>query len=223
MPTVRGFSLMELLVCISIVAILASLLLPMVKKVKEAAQHATCSSNVGQLLLASSAYATDYDGLLPPYSADQTYYFPSGTYYLNGTANNYLTDRIGYGYSDYTFFTCLWPVYMDTPKAFFCPRGGSPQKNWVQAVWGAKTSFIYRFLTKSSNGYYRASTLSAKGGKSLLINEPTRSPWSSHSREQPKDVSGVEQNGASHGYSDGHVEFLYPTNVGWYQTIGPFF
>ncbi len=61
----RGFSLIELLVVISIIAILASMLLPAVSLVKSSAQSSACASNQRQILLAIVAYSGEQDGMLP--------------------------------------------------------------------------------------------------------------------------------------------------------------
>jgi prepilin-type N-terminal cleavage/methylation domain-containing protein/prepilin-type processing-associated H-X9-DG protein len=58
----RGFTLIELLVVVSIIAVLASMLLPAIKLVREAANQTSCASNLRQLALASFAYANDNDG-----------------------------------------------------------------------------------------------------------------------------------------------------------------
>lgn len=61
----RGFTLIELLVVISIIAILASLLLPAITLVKSSALSTSCKNRERQLGLAMSAYATEQDGYLP--------------------------------------------------------------------------------------------------------------------------------------------------------------
>lgn len=61
-----GFTLVELLFVISIVAVLASMLFGAIAVVKNAAQKSTCSSNMRQLGMGILAYAMDYDDLLPP-------------------------------------------------------------------------------------------------------------------------------------------------------------
>jgi prepilin-type N-terminal cleavage/methylation domain-containing protein len=60
-----GFSLIELIVVVSIIAILASLLLPAIGLVRAQAKQMKCGSNLRQLGIASSIYAEDHDGILP--------------------------------------------------------------------------------------------------------------------------------------------------------------
>jgi prepilin-type N-terminal cleavage/methylation domain-containing protein/prepilin-type processing-associated H-X9-DG protein len=62
-----AFTLVELLVVIAIITILASLLLPVLARAKEAGRTAVCGSNVRQLGMAASMYSLDNKGLLPDF------------------------------------------------------------------------------------------------------------------------------------------------------------
>lgn len=62
----RAFTLLELLVTVTIIAVLLSLLLPVVGLVRDAARQASCLGNLRQLQLADFAYADDNRGLLTP-------------------------------------------------------------------------------------------------------------------------------------------------------------
>lgn len=67
--TVRvGFSLIELLVVISIIAVLAAMLLPTIGMVRDAARSANCQSNLRQVGMGILAYTSDSDGALMPFS-----------------------------------------------------------------------------------------------------------------------------------------------------------
>ncbi|HIE53501.1 MAG TPA: DUF1559 domain-containing protein [Armatimonadetes bacterium] len=60
-----GFTLVEMLVVIAIVAILAAILFPVFAQAREKARAARCVSNLRQLGAAIWMYAQDYDDLFP--------------------------------------------------------------------------------------------------------------------------------------------------------------
>jgi prepilin-type N-terminal cleavage/methylation domain-containing protein/prepilin-type processing-associated H-X9-DG protein len=62
----RGFTLVELLVVIAVIAILAALLLPVLSNAKEQARSVNCRSNLRQLQLCWQMYADDFAGTLCP-------------------------------------------------------------------------------------------------------------------------------------------------------------
>ncbi len=61
-----GFTLIELLVVISIIAILASMLLPAVGMIRDLANTQKCVSNLRQLQIANLTYTTGNEGLVVP-------------------------------------------------------------------------------------------------------------------------------------------------------------
>src|SRR5579872_3193597 len=60
-----GFTLIEMLVVIAIIAILTAILFPVFAQAREAARKTSCLSNMKQVGLATLLYVQDYDETFP--------------------------------------------------------------------------------------------------------------------------------------------------------------
>ncbi len=88
----QGFTLIELLTVSAVIAILASLLLPGLSKVKVQARQASCLNNMKQLQLCWHMYANDHDRI------PENYYFdPSGQINPNAWIRGSMDDNPAYG------------------------------------------------------------------------------------------------------------------------------
>ena len=107
------FTLIELLIVISIIAIITSLLLPALNSARQKSLSASCISNQKQIGIANASYANDF--------------------------NNYARP-IGGGYDSKTEPTlaqiCTEQKYISDRKVFLCPAGPELANNWKQEGYG---------------------------------------------------------------------------------------
>ena len=67
---IKAFTLIELLVVISIITVMTAILIPVLAAARSGTRALVCQSNLRQLLLASTGYATENDGFYVPAADD---------------------------------------------------------------------------------------------------------------------------------------------------------
>jgi prepilin-type N-terminal cleavage/methylation domain-containing protein len=107
----RGFSLIELLVVIGIIAILTAILLPALAWTRAAANSVSCENNLHQLMVGVVAFVAD-NGALPGSANTRGVPDPSQRDWLTGSSIN-LTDAPQLG--------TLFPYVSNNPTVYRCP------------------------------------------------------------------------------------------------------
>jgi prepilin-type N-terminal cleavage/methylation domain-containing protein len=131
----RGFTLIELLVVVAIIAILAAMLMPALRRAREAGRRAHCINNLRQIGIGIHMYTEDFSGSPPLFLVDpgnRAMGYPGGnTYYLEkGYVENIncficLDDRtdghirfdLGWEYFDNTSYAYHMGPYQQTTDA----------------------------------------------------------------------------------------------------------
>lgn len=222
-----GFTLIEMLVVIAIIAILAAILFPVFAQAREKARQTACMSNSRQFAIATSMYVQDW-------SAHMFFSF----------------NRIGN--PGYRWMHMILP-YMKAPAAYHCPSAlARPPLASQRQVYGYNWQYLGnsrllaygRGLTPDSAVLVPAATIAFadsagslsrmgtpdEGRAGYAIDPPLPRPdsdWSGyHDPGDPAMVSGRHGGGANVAFCDGHAKWLslayiYRGNSLWNGTGTP--
>jgi len=118
-----AFTLVELLVVISIIALLMGILVPVLGRAKEKARRVTCMGNVRQFILGIQVYAGDHDDYLPSGLSDANNPNDEHTPILSEAMRNALAKIIG----DAKCLSCPWlREPFDDPNGWYYEYHGEP-------------------------------------------------------------------------------------------------
>lgn len=202
------FTLVELLIVISVIVILVSMLLPALNKAREAAMQIKCLNSMKQLGVGAVSYVNVYDGWMIPYiqttySKDAWFSIPEFPELIG--VKNWLWDR------------SAWDV------AFLCPRQevtnnkdvASKWKN-VQMSWGMRERAAYKMVKVKSSSKYLFTEVSGLGCSDPRFRNPEVYWW----KKTPEECKWSAYTAYRHGkdrtvnitFVDGHVgNFMYRT------------
>ncbi len=192
----RGFTLVELLTVIAVIAVLVSMLLPAINKVRASVARVNCESNMRQLMMAVHSYCADNDRQLPycnwEHSADDNSVYGHGwmysspefrTNYPAGSDLNGNWSAQSHIPLDGVMTGVLWP-YLNNVVIYHCPVDNPD--------FFTGTEWLSSYLMNGSQcgfgnlgGFNNSATINIPGFKMTRVLKPSDSVLLWEALEQP--------------------------------------
>lgn len=193
----RAFTLTEVLVVISIIAILTSISLGVLTRQRESASRLQCQNNLSQIYKAMQMYVQDYDSRYPPYptwsSALETY-IKSEAIFVCPTASDHV------------------PYHPDVDYELYAGRVGPPliRPQGEQGLTGVHEAA----LPATSGWILIADSGSGEPPSMLPVNYPAECAQSLTGRNNFFRAFGaLHGGGGNYLFTDGHVKWFAPQSA----------
>lgn len=145
--SIEAFTLVELLVVISIIALLLAILMPSLQKAREQAKRVACMNNLHQCHIALVVYSQDYQQNYPPHDN-----FPSNS----GSDWSQKHPQFAYWLSKYervNWTSRFYSSYIKDHKVLSCPNIGAEEERMWGQEWGQIGVIGYNYFGNFRGDY----------------------------------------------------------------------
>lgn len=163
----KGFTLVELMVVISIIGILTSLLLPAVQAAREAVRRMSCQNNLKQLGLAIANYESALKVIPPAYVTNTR---QDGNYYGVACADEHRNSMPGWAWGTLLLpYLEQGPLYqsLDLNEPCWAPKNASFVQSKVPA-------FLCPSATGGNDGFFVEKATDHRHGTPIVLNNGDR-------------------------------------------------